>query len=414
MDADIIDWTGLAVSFLLAFLLSLFHVALSTSSKISIQRYLESREKSYRQKIMEVYAELQTAVEILRVVFILAFVVYLYNLLPRLRLWPLWLFLVSISVYILLLDFLPRLITTFNRKGVLIFFLPSFRLISWLGKPEAFLSRIHTSDKEPEEQREATDDEIQALIDEAEEEGIIEGAEGELLQSVVEFGDTIVREIMTPRVTMDCISRDSDILTLRNLVIRVKHSRIPVYKDRIDNIEGVIMAKDLLEYSEDKNRNDTIEPLMREPYFVPESMKVAELLKELQDRKQKMAIVVDEHGGVSGLVTMEDLMEEIVGEIQDEYDLDSEPFEKKAPGDYVVQGDTDVEELEDLFDVDLVHDDYITVGGLVTHKLGRFPISGEHLLIEGLDFEILEVDQKRILSIRVKRPEINKGTQRDD
>jgi CBS domain containing-hemolysin-like protein len=201
---------------------------------------------------------------------------------------------------------------------------------------------------------------------------------------------------------------------LRDLVIRVKHSRIPVYKDRIDNIEGIIMAKDLLEYSEDKNQKDSIEPLMREPYFVPESMKVAELLKELQERKQKMAIVVDEHGGVSGLVTMEDLMEELVGEIQDEYDLDPEPYEKKAPGDYVLQGDTEVEELEDLFDVELENDDYMTVGGLVTHKLGRFPISGEHLEIEGLDFEVLEVDQKRILSIRVKKAELAEGTNKND
>ena len=125
-------------------------------------------------------------------------------------------------------------------------------------------------------------------------------------------------------------------------------------------------------------------------------MRVAELLREMQARNQKMAIVVDEHGGVSGLVTMEDLMEELVGEIKDEYDTDQEPYEKKAPGDYVVQGDTAVEELEDLFDVDLEDDDYITVGGLITHKLGRFPVVNEHLQVEDLDFEVLAVDQKRI------------------
>lgn len=414
MNAEFMYKSGLVISFLLAFLLSLFHVALSTSSKISIQRYLESKEKSYRQKILVVFDELQIAVGILRMLFILAFVVYFYYLLPRWRERPLWLFLISFGLYFFLLEVVPRLITSINRRGVLLFFLPSFRLISRLGKPLALLSKIQSSEKEPEEQREATDEEIQALIEEAEEEGIIEGDEGELLQSVVEFGDTIVREIMTPRVAMSCIRRSADIQTLRNLVIRVKHSRIPVYKERIDNIEGVIVAKDLLEYSEDKHRNGPIDPLIRETYFIPESMKVAELLKELQERKQKMAIVVDEHGGVSGLVTMEDLMEELVGEIQDEYDLDPEPYEKKAPGDYVIQADTDVGELEDLFDVELEHDDYITVGGLVTHKLGRFPVPGEHLQIEGLDFEVLEVDQKRILSIRVKRANIEKGAVHDE
>jgi CBS domain containing-hemolysin-like protein len=414
MDADFILWAGLTVSFFLAFLLSLFHMALSTSSRISIQRDLENKEKSYRQKIMDVYPELQAAVDILRILFLLAFVVYFYNLFPRWRLWPLWLFLISFGIFYIFLDFFPRLLTALNRKRILNFFLPSFRLISWLGKPEALLSKIQSSDKEPEEQREATDEEIQALIEEAEEEGLIEGEEGELLQSVVEFGDTIVREIMTPRVSMACISRDSDIQALRKLVIQVKHSRIPVYEDRIDNIEGVIMAKDLLEYSEDKNKEDSIEPLMREPYFVPESMKVAELLKELQNRKQKMAIVVDEHGGVSGMATMEDLMEELVGEIQDEYDLDPEPYEKKAPGDYVLQGDTEVAELEGLFNVDLEDDDYVTVGGLITSKLGRFPTPEEHLEIEGLDFEVLDVDQKRILSIRVKKIRQDKGSDHND
>ncbi|MCK4430897.1 MAG: CBS domain-containing protein, partial [Candidatus Aminicenantes bacterium] len=138
-------------------------------------------------------------------------------------------------------------------------------------------------------------------------------------------------------------------------------------------------------------------------YFVPESMNVSELLKEFQKRKQKLAIVVDEHGGVSGLVTMEDLVEEIVGEIQDEYDKDKAQFIEKGPFDYIVLGDAEVEELEELFNLDLAEDEYITVGGLITHYLGRLPEQGECIQLKGLSLEILDVDQKRIKKLRIKK-----------
>jgi CBS domain containing-hemolysin-like protein len=226
---------------------------------------------------------------------------------------------------------------------------------------------------------------------------------------VVEFGDTIVREIMTPRVSMVCIRKNSTIEKLRELVIQKKHSRIPVYRDRIDNIEGVIVAKDLLEYSDDRHKSEPIQPLMREVFFVPESMRVAELLKELQKRMQKMAIVVDEHGGVSGLVTMEDLMEEIVGEIQDEYDTEQTTIVEKGYQDYIVLGDAEVEEVEELFDLELAEDDYITMGGLITHSLGRLPETGERFTIKGLAFEVLDVDQKRIKKIRIKKTDDPSG-----
>jgi CBS domain containing-hemolysin-like protein len=210
---------------------------------------------------------------------------------------------------------------------------------------------------------------------------------------------------MTPRVSVICVPRTSSIDALRELVIKEKHSRIPVYKDRIDNIEGIIIAKDLMEYSADRFKDQSLEPLLRPVYFVPESMKVAELLKEFQKRKQKLAIVVDEHGGVSGLVTMEDLMEEIVGEIQDEYDKDEIQIVAEEGDSYIVLGDVEVEELEDLFDLELEDDDYVTVGGLITHSLGRLPEAGEKAEIKGLALEILEVDQKRIAKLRIKKVE---------
>jgi len=320
--------------------------------------------------------------------------------------WPLWLFLLSAGIYFIFFDLLPRLINTLTKNQMLAFFLLSFRLPYWLSRPFLFLTRLKKSPPaENEEQYEASEEQIDALIEEAKEEGILEKEEGVLLKSIVEFGDTIVKEIMTPRVDMICIRKDASIKKLRHLVIREKHSRIPVYKERIDNIEGIIIAKDLLEYSEDSHQNDPIETLIRPAYFVPESMKVSELLREFQIRKQKLAIVVDEHGGVSGLVTMEDLIEEIVGEIQDEYDKDKPLFIKQAPHDYIVLGDAQVEDLEDLFDAELAQDHYITVGGLITHVLGRFPEQGEKLQIKGLLLEVLDVDQKRIKKLRIKKQE---------
>jgi CBS domain containing-hemolysin-like protein len=403
MEIEYFEWVGFFFSFLAAFLFSLFHLSLGSFSKISLSRFLEDEEKQYRLKILDIYDEIKIAVEFMRILFIIAFLIYLYMIFPRLMFWPLWLFLISLAIYFIFFDLFPRLLNFLSRKRILGFFLPSYRLAYFIASPLLLIKKIKPSDEEKGELREASDEEIQAFINEAKEEGIIEKEEGVLLKSVVEFGDTVVREIMTPRVDIACIPKDSTIQKLRDLVIQVKHSRIPVYKDKIDNIEGIVIAKDLLEYADDKLKNNPIEPLVRPVYFVPESMKVAELLKEFQRRKQKLAVVVDEHGGVSGLVTMEDLVEEIVGEIRDEYDMDKARIVEKGAFDYVVSGDAEVEKIEELFDLEFAEEDYLTAGGLITHHLGRLPEKGEQLQIKGLSLEVLEVDQKRIKKLRIKK-----------
>jgi len=376
---------------------------LSSFSKIALSRFLEDRDKKYRVKILDIYDEIKTAVSFLRIIFLIAFLVYLFTIFPRLRFWPLWLFLISLGVYFVLFDSLPRLLNALNKKRILGLFLPSYRLARFLAYPLLAITKIKESEEEQEEFREASDEEIQTFIEEAQEEGIIETKERKLLKSVVEFGDTFVREIMTPRVDMAAIKSDTTIEKLRELVIKEKRSRVPVYKDRVDNIEGIVIAKDLLEYADDKFKNDSIEPLIRSVYYVPESMKVSELLNELQKRKQKLAVVVDEHGGVSGLVTMEDLVEEIVGEIQDEYDREEIQIIERGPSDYIVSGDAEVEEIEELFDLEFAEDSCITIGGLITYHLGRLPEIGEKVQIKNLSLEILEVDQKTIKKLRIKK-----------
>lgn len=399
-------WIGLGLSGLAAFALSLFHMALSGFSKISLSGYLEERNKPYRHNVLKHYEEIKIAVEFWRTVILIAFLVYVFVTFRRANLWPLWLFLSLVLIYGLFLDALPRLIGTVNKEALVDAFLPSANLFLVLSAPILVLSRWlctrQESEEEEEDDREAGDEEIETFIDGAKEEGIIEKDEDELLRSVVEFGDIVVREIMTPRVDIVCIRKDATIQKLRNLIITEKYSRIPVYKDRIDNIEGIVIAKDLLAFSESKHDNEPIEALVWPVIFVPESMKVSELLKELQKVKQKLAIVVDEHGGVSGLVTMEDLVEEIIGEILDEYDTEEAPVSEIGPREYLVSGGVKVEKLEDLFEQELAEDDYITASGLITHHLGRLPKKGETVDIKGLSVEVIDVDQKRIKKLRMK------------
>jgi len=403
-----IEFAGLILSGLAAFALSLVHMALACFSKISLSGYLEERKKPYRHDVLKHYEEIKTAVEFWRAVFLIAFLVYVFVSFRRADLWPLWLFLGLVLAYWLLLDALPRLIGTVNKEALAGAFLPSYRLLLVLSAPILVLSRWllsrQESEADKEDAREAGDEEIETFIDAAKEEGIIEKDGDELLRSVVEFGDIVVREIMTPRVDIVCIRKEATIQKLRNLIIAEKYSRIPVYKDRIDNIEGIVIAKDLLEFSDEKYGNDSIEPFVRPAIFVPESMKVSELLKELQKVKQKLAIVIDEHGGVSGLVTMEDLVEEIVGEIQDEYDTEEAPVAEIGPGEFLVSGGLKVEKLEDLFHRELAEEGCTTASGLVSHHLGRLPKKGETFELKGLSVEVIDVDQKRIKKLRIRRP----------
>jgi len=407
MTMAYVTWTGLIFAFIAAFLLSLFHICLDSYSKISLSRFLENWDKAARAKILGDFEETRLAVEFLRILIILALVVYGFIVFPGSALRPLWLFLASLAVYGLFLDFIPRLLNSVGKHILLRMFLPAFPLVCFLASPLLLVSRNllerEEQREEKEEDREASDEEIETFIDEATEEGIIDKGEDELLRSVVEFADTVVREVMTPRVNMVCLRKDATIDNLKDLIIREKYSRIPVYKDRLDNMEGIVMAKDILEYSDEKHKGQPIEALIRHVAFVPESMPVSGLLRELQKVKQKMAIVVDEHGGVSGLVTMEDVVEEIVGEIQDEYDTEEAQITENGPLDFTVSGATEVEELEELFDVELAEDDFITVGGLITHDLGRLPHKGEMLTIKGLLLEVLDVDQKKVKKLRIRK-----------
>ena len=406
MTGSFWEWTLLVLTFAGAFFFSLFHAALSAFSRISLSRLLEDSGKEYRQSRLDRYDETRLAVESLRVILIIAFLIGVSVLFERARLKAGWFFLIAVAVFFVAFDYLPRLLNAVDRKAVIRFFLPFFPPVLALAAPLILLIRRLQKEPLDEEIREASEGEIETFIDEATEEGIIEEQESELLKSVVEFGDTVVREVMTPRGEIVGIRRGATFGELRRRILQEKYSRLPVYRERLDNIEGLVHVKDLIAFCEDEHANEAIDPIVRAAYFVPESMKVAALLKEFKKRHQKMALVVDEHGGVAGLVTLEDLIEEIVGEIRDEYDQDEEaPVTLLGPGEYIVSGNANVGDLEEAVGQNLSDADMITAGGLITHHLGRLPKRGETLDFKGLKIEILEADSKRVKKLRIRKPE---------
>jgi magnesium and cobalt transporter len=239
---------------------------------------------------------------------------------------------------------------------------------------------------------------------EQQEEGVISQQEGrELLQSVVDFTETLVREVMTPRPDIVAVRVDATLQDLRTLFREQQYSRMPVYRESLDNIVGIVFVKDLVALP--PTAEPPVTTLMRAAYFVPESKRVSELLKEMQRRQAQMAIVVDEYGGTAGLVSVEDLLEEIVGEIRDEYDVESETVVDEGDGTFVFSGKVNVDEVRDRLGIEVEREGFETVGGYLLSHLGRMPYVGERFEVDGLDVEVLEVERRRITKVRLRRAE---------
>ncbi len=248
-----------------------------------------------------------------------------------------------------------------------------------------------------------TEDEIRHLVDVAEEEEEIEEEERELIHSVFEFGDTVVREVMVPRPDMITIPATATLDVGLETIIKGGYSRVPIYEGDTDNIVGVLYAKDLLKRIHEKRRDSKVSALGRAPLFIPEQKKVAELLREMQEQRVHMAIVVDEYGGTAGLVTIEDLIEEIVGEIVDEYDQE-EPLVEPVDEDRIrVDAKMPIDEVNELLDVDLPHEEWDTVGGLVFGLTGRVPEVGESVRLDSLEFKTERVTGRRVQKVLITK-----------
>ncbi|MBI2864885.1 MAG: HlyC/CorC family transporter [Chloroflexi bacterium] len=246
-----------------------------------------------------------------------------------------------------------------------------------------------------------SEEELKLYVNSWEEQGIIEEEEKEMIDSIIELEDTAVREIMVPRIDIVAVDTDATLPEAVKLVIQRGYSRIPLYEESIDNIVGVVYAKDLLRFLIDSVEIASLREVARPAQFVPETKKVDELLRELQQKRIHLAIVVDEYGGTAGLVTIEDLVEEIVGEIQDEYDSEEAEIEKVSDLEAILHSKASISELEDLFGNSVEADDFDTVGGFVYNQLGKIPSPGDEIRVDDLTLTVLSTVGRRIKQVRV-------------
>jgi len=261
--------------------------------------------------------------------------------------------------------------------------------------------------KEPQNNGEihgsVTEDELKTLVDAGQEEGVFEIGERRMIYSIFQLGDTLVREIMIPRIDMLALDVTTPLFEAVDRLLGSGHSRVPVYEENVDHLLGLLYAKDLLRIWREGNKTNSLRDMLRPAYFVPEAKKVDELLAEMQNQRIHMAIVVDEYGGVAGLVTLEDIVEEIIGEIQDEYDQGEEaPFQKLTDGSYLFQGRIDLDDFNELMGCDLPSVESDTLGGYIYSRLGRVPVAGEKLLYGDLLLTVEQVSAHRIRKVGAK------------
>jgi magnesium and cobalt transporter len=270
-----------------------------------------------------------------------------------------------------------------SAKGLQRWLKKAFRRLSKLDKPKDL------------------EKEIQQLIDEGEERGLISEDEGDMIQGIFSFRDTVAREIMVPRTDTLAAPVDTPIESIIRLIVESGHSRIPIYQDSIDNIVGILHAKDLLQYW----GKDSIElrETLRPPYFIPESKKISDVLRDLRHRKSHMAIVIDEYGGTAGVLTLEDIIEEIIGDIMDEYDSEENWLMEQEDGSILVDARLDIEELEDYLDVEFPEGKFESIGGFVISRLGRVPGVNEKIQFQGLEMVVEAADSRKIERIRIRR-----------
>jgi CBS domain containing-hemolysin-like protein len=310
---------------------------------------------------------------------------------------------------------LPLLIVRRDPEQVLIRLLPTFKLLerpirpitlSLVGLIATLRPARHAGVVESEQPPEAVEDAgdaAHAYLEAGEQEGLIEREDRRLIQSIVDFGDTLVRDVMTPRPDVVGIPIDATLRVVRLVFAEQQYSRLPVYRETLDHLQGFIFIKDLIRITDANPDDQVVSKLLRPAYFVPETKKVSELLKEFQRQQVQSAIVVDEYGGTAGLVTIEDLLEEIVGEIRDEYDVEAEPVQDEGNGVFVFSGKVDIDELSERLGLQIPREGFGTVGGYLLSHLGRVPAVGEVLEVDGLRVEILEAERRRVGRVRVQR-----------
>jgi CBS domain containing-hemolysin-like protein len=312
-----------------------------------------------------------------------------------------------------LLDLLlPALLTSRDPAYWLVqlfpLYAPAQLVLGPLVEPIArMLERRHAEERaKDDEDEEATDEAVTALLEEGEAEGILEAEDRELIRNVVTFGDTVVREVMTPRTSIVALPLTATILEAWSTFTASRHSRLPVFEGGIEQVRGILLLKDLMQLPD--GAQPALATLLKPAHFVPESKPVADLLRDLQRARTQLALVVDEFGGVSGLITIEDLLEEVFGEIRDEHEAPVDVLEQ-APGLWVVSGQAHVEDVAQALGFAWERDGFDTVAGLVMARLGHVPKAQEAVAVEGARLTVLRMEGTRIVQVRVERVGPNEG-----
>jgi putative hemolysin len=408
------------IALLLLLFLSLVESAMAQSSPLVLRMLTERPEKQESTLLpivlddrMQILLPLQFGSQIC-VITAAVLVTHL-----SLRAWPThgWIhsFVIMILLSAVFHQLLPRLLALNEPEKKLVVLLRLFnpffivlRAVTLpLSKVLGIFRRLHAEIEEngkPEDE-EATGEEIQAYLEIGENEGILQEEDTKLIQSVVEFGNTLVREVMTPRTKIVACEENATIVELRETMVRYRHSRIPIYRGDMDHIIGIAYIRQLMaEYAKGRE-SDAILGLVNPALFVPETKPVSKLLKELQERGDHAAIVIDEYGGVAGLVTIEDLVEEIVGEIRDEDEAKVNKVIEEGTRSFVMRGSTELSRLEEIANRKFENPNCATVAGLVMAFLCRVPARGESFDLEGLKIQVLDADRKRVHWIRVQLPD---------
>ena len=400
-------------------LLSIFEMSLGRTNKVAIRRMTERLSPESAGQIkqlmdgrLESLVDVYVGIQVCSVSIAIILTGYLHSQFNNYLTTLPAAFGLMFLIVVIFRQLIPRIFTYHKPERVVLTLLPSYRLLRpvlrILAYPLSSSLRLFRHFNTPEAAEEKTEqhieEEIQAFIDVGQEEGILKKGEEELIQSVVEFGETAAGDIMVPRTEMVTINVKATPEMLKQLITSTKHSRVPVYRDHVENIEGFVYLKDLIDIWDSPVTIDNLEGLVRPIQFVPETKRVAELLAELQRQSSHMAIVVDEHGGVAGLVTIEDILEEIAGEIHDEDEVaENTPLAKDANGSYLIPGNTAIQEVEDLFRIRLNSEETTTVAGFLTSVFGRVPRKGEKYDTQGVRFEVQEADQRRISKLLARQ-----------
>ena len=413
MESDVISWLVLAVALLLIGLAAAAEIALAAVDRSELRRRLEAgdRRAALLSTQMSDPAQFWLTVMLLKTLGVVATGVAVgFMLLTHIGVVGMligilatWLILAAAQIVVRSLVLRQPDVTAFALT-------PFLRVITVLFAPVTFLLyrgglRLSGEDQDAsDESIFMSEDGLRLLMQVNEEESEIQESDKQMIVSILEMNETVVREVMVPRIDMVTLEVNVGLHAALDTIIEAGHSRIPVYEGHVDVIVGVLYAKDLLKCFRDNRTDAPIRELLRPAYFIPASKKISTLFREMQQQRTHLAIIVDEYGGIAGLVTFEDMLEEIVGEIQDEYDTHEEayyqPIGEQA---YLVNSRLDIDSLADLLDIDLTEEDGDTVGGLIYSHLGHVPEQGEILELDGWRFTVLSVDGRRINQVRVER-----------